>query len=63
MTTVSKRLEGCPTGATRAALLANGHTNEEINDAVDAGFVTRIVRDYAKPRGFKLEWFYVGDLT
>jgi hypothetical protein len=58
--TLVQRLEGCPTGATRHALLLNGHSNVEIDAAVDAGLVQREVRDYVNPRG-KVEWFFIGD--
>ena len=59
--TIVQRLEGCPSGATRAALLANGHSNEEIDSAVDAGLIRTETYDYAMPRDFKVEWFFVGD--
>jgi len=40
-------------------LLACGHSNVEINEAVLSGRVRRVVRDYAMPRDFKVEWFYL----
>lgn len=54
-----KRLQGCPNGATRDALLACGHTNIEIDAAVNAGDIIREVRTYSMPRGFEVEWFEV----
>ena len=56
---IVERLRGCPTGATRDALRLNGHSDAEIAEAVLCGSVRREVRDYAMPRDFKVEWFYV----
>jgi hypothetical protein len=53
--TLAQRLKGCPSGATRAALRLNGHTDVEIDEAVDAGKIQREVRKYRD--GAKLEWF------
>lgn len=53
--TVTERLAGCPTGATRHALRLF-HSDTEINEAVLNGSIYREVRDYANPRGMKIEW-------
>jgi hypothetical protein len=53
--TVAERLAGCPTGATRHALRLF-HSDIEINEAVLSGLVRREVREYANPRGMKIEW-------
>jgi hypothetical protein len=57
--TVAERLAGCPTGATLDALRLCGHTDAEITAAVASGSVTSEVRDYAMPRNFKVQWFYL----
>ncbi len=59
--TLLQRLSGCPTGATRHALLACGHTDREIAEETLAGKVRREVRSYANPKNFRVEWFYVND--
>jgi hypothetical protein len=58
---IVQRLEGCPSGATRDALLLNGHTSEEIEAALDAGLIRSEIYDYAKPRNFEVEWLFVGE--
>ena len=57
--TVEKRLAGCPTGATLDALVACGHDHKEIALAVCSGKVRLEIRDYAKPRGLKVRWYYL----
>jgi hypothetical protein len=52
-------VKGCPGGVTRDALLANAHSNKTIDQALAAGLIRREIRDYAMPRNFKVEWFYI----
>jgi hypothetical protein len=56
--TVAQRLKGCPTGATHDALLLH-HTQAEIAAALVKGAIKMEIRDYAKPRNFKVRWFYL----
>lgn len=56
--TVAERLEGCPTGATLAALLLF-HKEREIVEAVRSGLVRMEIRSYARPRGFQVQWYYL----
>ena len=56
---VIERLAGCPTGATLAALLAVGHDVQDIDQAVRSGLVRFVDRDYAKPKGLKVRWYYL----
>jgi predicted acylesterase/phospholipase RssA len=60
---VIERLAGCPTGATLAALIACGHDHKDIDLAVRSGLVRMEVRDYAKPRGLKVRWYYLNQTT
>lgn len=56
--TVTERLAGCPTGATYDALRLF-HSDQEIQAARESDQVTTEIRDYANPRNFKVEWFYL----